>query len=162
MHAQFTNRRHGLDFGFSGDPAAMPCMHYDRTRKRLYIYNELHERGLTNDVLASEVISRIGSDMVTCDSAEPKSIAELRQYHVNAKSARKGKDSVNHGIQWLKQQEIIVDKACIYTQNELRQYHWKQDKDGNAIRQPVDKNNHLIDGIRYGCEDDMEDDWAMI
>lgn len=161
-HAQFTNRRHGLDFGFSSDPAAMACMHYDTKRKTLYIFDELYERGLTNDVLAGEITKRVGTDGVTCDSAEPKSIAELRQHGVNALAAKKGKDSVNHGVQWLQQQRIVIDKKCINAQNEFRQYHWKQDKDGNAIRQPVDKMNHLIDGVRYGCENDMSEDWAML
>lgn len=156
MRAQFTNRRHGLDFGFSSDPAAMPCTHYDKMRKTIYIYDELYERGLTNDVLAGEVTDRAGADRVVCDSAEPKSIAELKQHGVNAIGAVKGKDSILHGIQWLKQQTLIVDKTCINTQNELRQYHWKKDKDGNATRQPSDKNNHIIDGLRYAYEDERE------
>jgi phage terminase large subunit len=152
----FVNRRHGLDFGFSSDPAAMPVTHYDRAHKTIYIYDELYERGLTNDLLAAEVLKLIERDLVKCDSAEPKSIAELQQHGVNAQGARKGKDSVLFGIQWLQQQTIVVDKGCIHTRNELQQYHWKEDKDGNAMRQPVDKYNHLIDGLRYAYEDDME------
>lgn len=155
MHNQFTNRRNGLDFGFSNDPAAMPVTHYDPKKKIIYIYNELYERGLTNDVLAGEVIGLIGRDLVTCDSAEPKSIAELRAYGVNAVGAKKGRDSVLHGIQWLQQQTIIIDKRCVNTQNEFRAYQWRKDKDGNAMRQPVDRNNNIIDGLRYGYEQDM-------
>lgn len=155
MAAQFTNYRHGLDFGFSSDPAAMPVTHYDKNHKRIYIYNELYERGLTNDILAGEVLGLIGQQYVTCDSAEPKSIAELQQYGVRALAAGKGKDSVLHGIQWLQQQEIIIDSSCINTRNEFQQYQWKKDRDGNSLRQPVDKNNHLIDGLRYGYERDM-------
>ena len=154
MQAQFTNRRHGLDFGFSSDPAAMACTHYDRKYKTIYIYDELYERGLTNDLLAEEVKKRIESDRVVCDSAEPKSIAELKKLGVNSVGAIKGKDSVEHGIQWLKQQRIIIDKKCVNSQNEFRQYHWKKDKDGNATRQPSDKNNHILDGLRYGYEDE--------
>lgn len=155
MHDQFTNRRNGLDFGFSSDPAAMPLMHYDRKNKMVYFYDELYERGLTNDVLAERVKSLIGGDVVTCDSAEPKSIAELRRYGVNARGAKKGKDSVLHGIQWLQQQKLVIDEKCINTRNEVQQYKWREDKDGNAMREPVDKNNHIIDGARYGLEDDM-------
>lgn len=155
MVNQFTNYRHGLDFGFSSDPAAMPVTHYDKNHKRIYIYNELYERGLTNDVLADEVLGLIGQEYVTCDSAEPKSIAELQQHGVRALAAGKGKDSVLHGIQWLQQQEIIIDSSCINTRNEFQQYQWKKDKDGNSLRQPTDKNNHLIDGLRYGYERDM-------
>lgn len=155
MHDQFTNHRAGLDFGFSSNPAAMPVMHYDSKRKIVYIFDELYERGLTNDMLADEIKARIGRSPITCDSAEPKSIVELQGYGVNASGARKGRDSVNFGIQWLKQQTIIIDAKCLNARAEFSIYHWKQDKDGNALEQPVDKNNHLIDGCRYGLEDDM-------
>lgn len=153
LHAQFTNPRHGLDFGFSSDPAAMPVTHYDEKHKTIYVYDELYERGLTNDLLAEEVKKKIGSELVICDSAEPKSIMELKQYGVRAVGAKKGKDSILHGIQWLQQQSIIVDARCVQMQNELRQFHWKKDKDGHATRQPSDKINHLIDGLRYAYEE---------
>jgi len=153
---QRTNRRNGLDFGFSSDPAALGVSHYDTRRKRIYFYKELYETGLTNDVLAERVIELIGHDAVTCDSAEPKSIQELRNHKVNALAAKKGKDSVTFGIDWLKQQDIIVDASCVNMQNELRQYHWKKDAGGNSMKIPVDKNNHLIDGgLRYAYESDM-------
>ncbi len=98
----------------------------------------------------------IYNDRVTCDSSEPKSIQELRNYKVNAFGAKKGKDSINFGINWIKQQTIIVDKSCINLQNELQQYHWKKDAGGNSLDTPVDKNNHLIDALRYAYEGDME------
>lgn len=157
MLDQFTNRRNGLDFGFSSDPAALSRSHYDKKRKTIYIFAELYELGLTNDVLADELKKICGADRIVCDSAEPKSIAELQQYDVNAAPAQKGKDSVNHGIQWLQQQTIIIDASCVNTKNEFMQYKWKEDAAGHAIRQPVDKNNHLIDGTRYAYEDDMLD-----
>ena len=153
---QFVNRRHGLDFGFSSDPAAMPVTHYDQKRKTIYIFDELYEYGLTNDLLAAEVLKLIGQDYVTCDSSEPKSIAELRKHGVRARPAVKGKDSVLFGIQWLQQQTIIIDIRCINSRNELQQYKWKEDKDGNAIKIPIDKNNHIIDGLRYAYEGDSE------
>ena len=152
MRNQFINPRHGLDFGFSSDPAALVVTHYDRMRKTIYIYDEMYERGLTNDLLAAEVRKRINNDRVICDSAEPKSIAELKQYGVAAYPAEKGKDSVLFGIQWLQQQAIIIDSRCIHAQNEFGQYHWKEDKAGNAIREPVDRLNHLIDALRYAYE----------
>lgn len=154
MVDQFTNHRHGLDFGFSSDPAAVVATHYDRKRKTIYIYRELYERGLTNDVLAQEARGIVGTADVICDSAEPKSIAELQQYGLRAAPASKGRDSILHGIQWLQQQRIVVDKTCINVQNELQQYQWKKDRDGNSMRQPVDKNNHLIDALRYAYEGD--------
>jgi len=177
MLDQFTNHRNGLDFGFSSHPAALSVSHYDRKNKRIYIFDELYEKGLTNDLLANEVKNKIGyweidpttkvrtcdrTEPVVCDSAEPKSIAELIQYSVNAIEAKKGKDSVNFGIDWLKQQTIIIDKKCINAKNEFMSYKWKEDKDGVAMRVPVDANNHFIDGTRYAYEDDMIEEWYMI
>jgi phage terminase large subunit len=154
MRDQFISRHNGLDFGFSSDPAALAATHYDRHHKTIYFFDELYEKGLTNDLLAEEIIKRIGKDLVVCDSAEPKSIAELKKYGVSAVGAKKGKDSVLFGIQWLQQQVMVIDVSCIHTKNEVMQYHWKEDKNGMAIREPVDKNNHLIDGTRYAYEDE--------
>lgn len=160
--AQRTNRRNGLDFGFSADPAALGVSHYDSTRKKIYFYAEMYERGLTNDVLAEKLKPMIGRERVVCDSAEPKSIQELVNHGISAVGAKKGKDSITFGIDWLKQQTIIVDKSCVNLQNELRQYHWKKDAGGNVLPVPVDKNNHLIDGgLRYAYEDDMSNTWWM-
>jgi len=155
MHDQFTNRRNGLDFGFSSAPAALSVSHYDKMRKEIYIFDELYETGLTNDILAVRVKDKIGADLVTCDSAEPKSVAELRRAGVNAKGARKGKDSVNFGVQWLQQQTIIIDRRCVNAQAEWSIYHWQEDAGGNMLDIPADKNNHLIDGTRYAYENDM-------
>lgn len=154
MHDQFTNRRNGLDFGFSSDPAAGLATHYDRAHKTIYIFWELYERGLTNDVLAGELRPTINNDAIKSDSAEPKSIQELNNHGINAVAASKGRDSVLFGIQWLQQQHIIIDKSCVNTINEFRQYKWREDKSGAAIRQPVDKNNHAIDALRYAYEDE--------
>lgn len=153
---QRTNRRYGLDFGFSSDPAAMPCMHFDKMRKRIYIFDELYERGLTNQELAPTVINMIGRERVVCDSSEPKSIQELQIAGVNASGAKKGKDSVNFGVQWLQGYDIIIGLNCVNAYREFTTYHWKKNKDGDSLRIPVDKDNHLIDGARYGLEDDMD------
>jgi phage terminase large subunit len=161
MRDQFTNHRHGLDFGFSSDPAALAVTHYDRARKIVYIYDEMYERGLTNDILAQEINRRVHDQPVTCDSAEPKSIAELSGYGINAQAAVKGKDSVNFGIQWLQQQAVVIDSNCIAARNEFSIYHWRKDRDGNAIRQPVAKNDHLIDAIRYAYECEMQSGEAV-
>lgn len=103
----------------------------------------------------------VQDDRIICDSAEPKSIQELRNHGVNSVGAMKGKDSVKFGIDWLKQQTIVVDKSCVNLQNELSQYHWKKDAGGNSMPVPVDKNNHLIDALRYALEDDMQDTWFI-
>lgn len=142
----------GLDFGFSSDPAAVVKVHYDRARKKVYVLDELCERGLTNDQLAEEVKKIAGRGYVTCDSAEPKSIDELKRLGVHALAAKKGKDSVEHGVQWLQQHEIVIDTSCVGLKQELTLYQWKKDKDGNSLRVPEDKNNHLIDALRYALE----------
>ena len=157
MSHLFVNWRGGLDFGFSSDPAALTVTHYDRAKRTIYVYGEEYARGLTNDELAELIKPTVERRLVVCDSAEPKSIAELQKFGINAVGAKKGKDSVNFGIQWLQQQTIVVDSKLLNTRTELEIYHWKKDKDGNAIRQPVDKNDHLISALRYAYEDDMED-----
>lgn len=155
LYKTFDNIRNGLDFGFSSDPATVVRLHLDLLRKKIYIFEELYERGLTNKMLADEAIKIVGIEKITCDSSEPKSIQELRGYNLNAVGALKGADSVNFGIQWLQGFEIIIDKQCQNLKNELTVYQWKKDKDGNTLRQPVDTNNHLIDAIRYALESDM-------
>lgn len=161
MQAQFTNPHNGLDFGYSSDPAAVAVTHYDRAKKTIYFYDELYERGLTNDLLAVEVKNKIGENYVTCDSAEPKSVTELQRYGVSARAAMKGKDSVLHGIQWLQQQKIVLDVKCVNARNELQSYKWKEDAGGNAMPVPLDKNNHLIDALRYAYEDEMQETWLI-
>ena len=142
----------GLDFGFSNDPSAAGRQAIKG--KKLYILQELlYEKGLTNDVIASKLKPAIGKEYIRCDSAEPKSIAELRGYGIEALAARKGPGSVNFGIQYLKQFEIIIDRRCQNFINEIMLYQWEKDKDGNVINVPIDKNNHLMDQTRYALND---------
>jgi phage terminase large subunit len=143
---------HGLDFGYSKDPAALVSFAYDKRSKTIYIYDELYQRGLTNDMLAKSMTPKVGYRHVIADSAEPKSIDELRKLGLNVVGAAKGKDSVWFGIQWLKQHEIIVDPSCVNMQNELSVYQWKKDRHGESTNKPVDAMNHLIDALRYGAE----------
>lgn len=143
------NYRNGLDFGFSVDPAALIRVHYDKKHKKIYILDELYQRGLTNDTLATEIKKIVGYDYVRCDSAEPKSIQELKNYGISALPANKGKDSVLFGIQWIQQHQVIIDISCQNFKNEISQYKWQEDRQGNTLQIPVDKNNHLIDALRY-------------
>jgi phage terminase large subunit len=161
---QRTNRRNGLDFGFASHPAAITVSHYDAERKIIYIFDELYETGLTNDLLAAEALRMVGTENLTGDSAEPKSIVELQNNGVSIAGAKKGKDSITFGIDWLKQHKIIIDKKCVNHIKEFQQYQWKKDASGNAVTppKPVDKNNHLIDALRYAYEGDMSDNWYMI
>ena len=153
----FDRFNNGLDFGFADDPAALAHMHYDRKTKTLYILDELYQRGLTNDMLAEEVKRIVGDQVVVCDSSEPKSIRELQRHGVRAVPAKKGPDSVRFGINWLKQQKIVIDVNCQNAKNEFQLYKWKEDKDGNALPEPVDRDNHIIDAIRYGMEEYMNE-----
>lgn len=153
MRKLFVNRRNGLDFGFSSDPAALSRSHYDRLHKTIYIFDELYETGLTNPSLAGLLFGLCGQDVIVCDSAEPKSIQELKDNGIKAVPARKGQDSVSFGIQWLQQQTIVIDTTCINARNEFQQYKWKE-VNGIAVRQPVDRNNHIIDATRYAYEND--------
>jgi len=159
LRKHFTEPHNGLDFGYADDPAAYIGTHYDKKHRAIYIYDELYETDLTNDVLAEEVLKFSGRDRVICDSQEPKSIRELRRHNVHAVGARKGRDSVLFGIQWLRQQTIYVDQRCVNAINELRQYKWKE-VDGRVVHRsglpvPAEKNNHLIDALRYAYEDEM-------
>ena len=142
----------GLDFGFSSDPAAAVKIHYDKMRKKIYILDELYERGLTNNALAPLLKPFCGEHYITCDSAEPKSIKELQNLGIRAIGAKKGPDSIMHGIQWLQGHEIIVDTRCQHARNELALYQWRRDKDGASMRVPEDKNCHVLDACRYSVE----------
>jgi phage terminase large subunit len=155
MIAHFDNIRNGLDFGYANDPAAYNRIHYDKKKKLLYIFKELHEFGLTNPQLAALVKPIVDRERLVCDSAEPKSIQELKDHNVNAVPAMKGKDSINFGIQWLQGNQIIIDRGCQETINEFQVYQWKKTKQGETINTPVDKYNHHIDDIRYAMENDM-------
>ena len=97
----------------------------------------------------------VGSQYVTCDSAEPKTINMLCNSGIKAVGAVKGADSINNGIRWLQGYEIIVDVRCQNFKNEIEQYHWQEDKYGNAMAKPVDANNHLLDALRYALEDEI-------
>lgn len=156
MISHFDNLREGLDWGFAADPLAWNKLYYDKTRKTVYIYDELHKVGLTND-RAMELIKPKTQTLITADSAEPKSIAEFQINGFNIKGANKGADSVRYGIKWLqKLVKIYIDKRrCPYTYDEFTLYELEKDKNGDFKDKYPDKNNHHIDDIRYALEDDM-------
>lgn len=145
-------RYYGLDFGFSSDPCGAVDVALDKKKKKIYVFAELYERGLINTMLADRLKNFCGHRPITCDSADPKSITEIRNLGINAIAAKKGADSVVHGIQWLQGYELVVDQRCHNMRNELALYQWRKDKDGNSLAVPEDKNNHLIDALRYALE----------
>lgn len=151
----FDNYRNGIDFGYGADPFAFNRSHYDAMRGVIYITHELHEAKQTNQMIAERVGPIIGKEVVTCDSAEPKSVQELVAAGINAQGAVKGKDSINFGVQWLQQQEIVIDRQCQHTINEFELYQWQKNKDGESLPVPVKRNDHHIDAIRYSYERDM-------
>lgn len=153
---QFNNLRHGLDFGFASDPAAYVKSHYDKKHKIIYIYDEMYQTGLDNEALAHEIAPAVGRHVLLCDSAEPKSIAELRKYGIDARAGRKGPDSVRHGIQWLQKHRLVIHTECVQFRQEIEQYQWKKDKWGESMAIPVDKNNHGIDALRYAYSYDSK------
>ena len=148
--------RMGLDFGFSSDPCGFVRVLYDRRARKIYVMDELYERGLTNRALYEQLAPKCGGGLVLCDSAEPKSIRELCDLGLQARPARKGPDSVMYGLQWLRGHEIIVSPRCRHMREELAAYAFKKDKDGTPLPYPEDRNNHLIDAMRYALVYDME------
>jgi phage terminase large subunit len=143
----------GVDFGFSVDPATLSLSRYDEKNKIIYIFDEIYEKGLTNDVFAQRISDKLDKyelyrQPVYCDSAEPKSIQELRNHGIQAHSTTKGKDSILKGIDWLLQHRIIVHPNCKYTQEEFMLY-CRKEKNGEVLMEPEDKNNHIIDSVRY-------------
>lgn len=151
----FDNLYYGVDFGFADDPTTCICVHYDKKRKIIYIFDEFYQKEVFIDDLAKILKDKIHGRIVTCDSSEPRSIADLRRNGVNAVGAKKGPDSIEYGINWIKSHKIIVDNSCTNTIMELSTYQYKEDKNGDVIPKPVDANNHLLDALRYALEDEM-------
>lgn len=143
----------GLDFGYADDPNAFVRCHVDMARKKIYVFDEIYKSGMLNDELAEELEKRIGYQYVTCDCADARSIDDLNRYGVRAIGAKKGADSVNHGIRFLQGFEIIVDIHCQHFINEIQTYHWAEDKYGNTLQKPYGVDDHLMDAIRYATED---------
>lgn len=143
----------GLDFGYTNDPTAMFCGMLDKTNKRLYVFDELYKKGMSNKRIY-EVISEMGyqKERITADSAEPKSIDELKGYGLRVKPALKGRDSINNGIQWIQDLEIIIHPQCVNFITEISNYIWAEDKFGNKQNKPIDDYNHLMDAMRYALE----------
>ena len=156
--AAFDRIRRGIDFGYAADPFVYVVCHYDKKHKRLYVFDEIYRQGLSN-ARAAELIKAKGAyeQAVICDSAEPKSIAELRSYGLRVRGAKKGPDSVEYGIKFLQSlEEIIIDNVrCPNAAEEFLNYELEPDgNDGFKDGYP-DKNNHAIDAVRYAMEDDM-------
>lgn len=155
--ATFDRIRQGLDFGYAVDPLAFERMHYDRTRRRLYIFAEISGLNLFNRQFW-EKVQRYNDVMTIADSAEPKSIAELKSWGMKIKGAKKGPGSVEFSIKFLQDLEaIIIDpERCPLAAKEFINYSLETDRNGIVKSQFPDKDNHSIDAVRYALEDDMK------
>ena len=143
----------GLDFGYTNDPSAFFVGFLDTENKRLYVYDEFYNPGMSNRKIADEIIAMgYKKEHITADSAEPKSIDELKGYGLKVKGAEKGKDSIANGIQWIQDLEIIIHPRCVNFLTEISNYTWDVDKFGNKLNKPIDDFNHLMDAMRYALE----------
>ena len=143
----------GLDFGYTNDPTAMFCGFVSLEQKRLYVWDEMYQKGMSNKAIRDQIV-RMGysKERITADSAEPKSIDELKGLGLRVTGAKKGKDSVNNGIQWIQDLEIIIHPRCVNFITEISSYKWKTDKFNRKLNEPEDDNNHLMDAMRYALE----------
>ena len=147
----------GLDFGYTNDPTAFNQTYVDMTNKRLYVYDGFYEKGMTNSQIADAIKAMSAhKHKTTADSAEPKSIDYIRGKGVRIEAALKGKDSVNSGIDFLSEFEIIVNSHLTDFMVEFLNYSWALDKNGKPTNKPVDDFNHFIDSLRYAAENLMK------
>jgi phage terminase large subunit len=140
---------YGLDFGYTNDPTACVAVYSDG---EAFLLDEvLYQNGLSNRQIFQLLESEVGKNTVIADSAEPKSIDELHGYGMNVHPARKGPDSVRAGIQFFHSKPLAVTSRSLNLIKELRNYKWKEDKNGKNLNEPVDAFNHAIDAARYAA-----------
>lgn len=144
----------GIDFGWYPDPFCFVRIYYDVARETLYLIDEHYVNKTSNEDNAAWIRERHYNDFpITCDSAEPKSIADLRASGLDARNAIKGPGSVEYGMKWLQRRKIVIDKRRTpNAYKEIVGYEYERNKDGEIISGYPDKNNHAIDAIRYGME----------
>lgn len=142
---------YGLDFGYSNDPTALLDVYIDEAGKKIYVDEIIYETGLLNSDIAQRMAENSISKAteIFADAAEPKSVDEIgrKVYRYNVKPAYK-KDLLSQ-IQFLQQFEIYVTTSSLNVIKESRQYKWKEDRDGNAVNEPIDAFNHAMDALRY-------------
>lgn len=141
----------GLDFGYVNDPTALFCGILDEGERRLYVFDEVYERGLSNERIYEEIVKRgYAKERIMADGAEPKSIDRLRELGVRRiQAAKKGPGSILAGIDYIQGLEIIINPRCVNFLREIGGYGWRE-KDGRYLNEPRDEDNHLMDAMRYG------------
>lgn len=150
--------RNGVDWGYGVDPLAFVRWGYDKKKGIIYALDEYYGVGLKNRNLANYILSKGYDELVMCDSAEPKSIDELKEYDISAWGAKKGAGSVEYGEKWLSDLEAIVidPKRTPNISREFEMIDYDTDREGNPLPRLVDKNNHTIDATRYAFSNDMK------
>ena len=146
----------GLDFGYTNDPSALFCGLVDISSKTIWVFDEMYKHGMSNERIAAEVtVMGYRKERIRAEAAEPKSIDRLYDLGLcHIQQARKGKDSVNNGIDFLQDFHIIVHPRCVNFITEISNYTWDTDtKTGKRLNKPIDDFNHLIDAMRYAMED---------
>ncbi|MBR1445017.1 MAG: PBSX family phage terminase large subunit [Firmicutes bacterium] len=147
----------GLDFGYTNDPTALFCALADERNMEMFVFDEIYKRAMTNrDIYDAIAEKGFAKERIIADSAEPKSIEELRQLGLkNITAAAKGKDSILNGIQKLQNYRIFIHPKCVNFITEISNYTWQKDKGGNSINRPCDMFNHLLDAARYAIEESV-------
>lgn len=145
----------GLDFGYTNDPSAFICLLVDETAREIYVFDEMYQKGMSNDDIGEEMVRRgYSKERIRADSAEPKSIAYLRKKYLRRiRAAKKGPDSIMAGVTLIQDYTIIIHPSCVNFITEISNYTWATDKFDNKINKPVDDFNHLMDAMRYAMED---------
>ncbi len=146
----------GLDYGYTNDPTAFIAAAVDEREKRLYIYDEHYEKRMLNDAIAAMIRDKgYHKERIRADSAEPKSNDDLRRLGLTRlQAADKGRDSVAAGIARLQEYRILVHPRCRHTAEELAAYTWQEGgREGEYFNRPCDRDNHLMDALRYAMED---------
>lgn len=147
----------GLDFGYTNDPTAFHQSYIDFTNKKIFVYDGFYEKGMSNAQIAEQIKERKSHKHKTvADSSEPKSIDYIKGKGVKIIGALKGADSVNAGIDFLHEFEIIVNAHLVEFMREFDNYAWATDKEGKATNKPCDDFNHFIDALRYSVEEFMK------
>lgn len=152
--ARFEHIFQGVDFGWYPDPYVFIRMHFDKHTDTIYLIDEHYVNKTSNEENARWIKEKGYYDTyVTCDSAEPKSVADLNASGVHAFGAKKGPGSIEYSMKWLQRRKIVIDKRR--TPNAYREfvgYEYERNKDGDIISGYPDKDNHAIDAVRYGLE----------
>ena len=152
--SRFDRIYQGVDWGWFPDAYAFIRLHYDKARETIYLVDEHVGNKMTNEETANWILRKDYNDVpTTCDSAEPKSIADYRSLGVNAKEAVKGPSSVEYGMKWLQGRKIVIDRERTpKAYEEFSSYEYEQTKAGEWISGYPDRNNHTIDAVRYALE----------